>query len=50
MKAGDLVCFRAIPKAWGFVIKEDYGQYLVHWNDGVESWVSAHNVILLEAK
>mgnify|MGYP007059504457 CR=1 FL=1 len=41
MKVGDLVRFRALPKAWGFVIKKDYG---------FESWVSGHNVILLEAK
>ena len=50
MKVGDLVRFRALPKAWGFVIKKDYGQYLVYWNEGFESWVSGHNVILLEAK
>ena len=50
MKIGDLVYYRTLPKEWGFIVKEDYGLYLVYWNDGVKSWVGDHNVVLLEAR
>tara|TARA_R100000988_G_C3876683_1_gene106403 strand:- start:326 stop:478 length:153 start_codon:yes stop_codon:yes gene_type:complete len=50
MKIGDLVYYRTLPKEWGFIIREDSGLYLVYWNDGVKSWVSAHNAVLLEER
>ena len=49
MKIGDLVYYRAVPKEWGFIIEEDRRQYLVYWHDGDASWISKHNVVLLEA-
>ena len=50
MKIGDLVYYRTLPKEWGFIVREDCGQYLVYWNDGVKSWVCAHNAVLLEVQ
>jgi len=50
MKVGDLVYYRTLPKEWGFIVREDSGLYLVYWHDEVKSWVSAHNVVLLEAR